>query len=60
MPVCPIRGNPLLDEVGQIVGWVTQQQQQQQQSTTPGKSNDPPPLYPNPDRMIDDRTLTRS
>ena len=57
MPVCPIRGNPLVDEVGQIVGWVTQQQQQ---PTTPGKSNDPPPLYPNPDLMIDNRTLTRS
>ena len=34
MPVCPIRGNPLLDEVGKIVGWVTQQQQQQQPTTT--------------------------
>jgi hypothetical protein len=47
--ICPVRGRPLLDEVGQTVGYMTQQQQP---PTTPGKSNDPPPLYPNPDRMI--------
>ena len=51
MPVCPLRGFPILDEVGQIVGYMTQQQQQLQ-PTTPGKNNDPPPLYPNPDRTL--------
>jgi hypothetical protein len=48
MPVCPVRGVPVVDEVGQAVGYMTQQQQ----PTTPGKSNDPPPLYPNPDRTL--------
>ena len=39
MPVCPIRGNPLLDEVGQIVGYVTT-------TTTAAATYPPYPPYP--------------
>ena len=66
MPVCSVRGTPLINEVGVVEGYILPSQQipnsnnnssissnrDPPRSRDPGKSNDHPPLYPNPDRMI--------
>ena len=60
MPVCSVRGTPLINEVRVVEGYMLPSQQIPNSNNNsnissnrdPGKSNDPPPLYPNPYRMI--------